>query len=252
VFEAVTKGTRRHAGSSRPRAVLFEGPPGTGKTTSARVIANQAAVPLVYVPLEALGSKWYGESEKLLSTVFKAANQLDGAIVFFDEIDSLATSRNGNMHEATRKLLGVLLREMDGFDASKKSIIIGATNRSDDLDPALLSRFDTTIAFPLPDEQCRAEIMQSYAQQLSQAEVARLAASTPGASGRDLRDIAARTERAWAAKIVRGEVPSGQLPTVHDYAAAAEVQQQRLQAAAVQDFIQPGVQADSQHRSLSV
>lgn len=156
VYDEVAKGTRqREAGSTRPRAVLFQGPPGCGKTTSAkwvqpdtpllwhshmstlccspphssvtrcqidllkiqapgmgawpthwgtqsltmlarfpgRVIASQAAVPLVYVPLEAVASKWYGESERNLSEIFKAAEDLGGAIIFLDEIDSLATQR---------------------------------------------------------------------------------------------------------------------------------------------------------------
>ncbi len=63
--------------------------------------------------------------------------------------------RGGDMHEATRKLLGVLLRELDGFDRTKRSVVIGATNRKADLDPALLSRFDTVVDFPLPDNRCR-------------------------------------------------------------------------------------------------
>ena len=67
MYAEVAKGTRQHFSSNRPRAVLFEGPPGTGKTTSARVIATQAAVPLVYIPLEAVVSKWYGEGEKSLA-----------------------------------------------------------------------------------------------------------------------------------------------------------------------------------------
>lgn len=144
------------------------------------------------------------------------------------------------MHEATRKLLGVLLREMDGFDAAQNSIVIGATNRRDDLDPALLSRFDTSIAWPLPDEACRAVIMQSYAQQLSEADVVRLAAATPGASGRDLRDIASRTERYWGAKIARQEIKAGSLPQLEHYLIAAEAQLQKKRSATSKHFAPPG------------
>jgi SpoVK/Ycf46/Vps4 family AAA+-type ATPase len=75
------------------------GPLGTGKTTSAKILARQAAVPLVYVPLETLASKWYGESENNLAKVFKAAKGLGGAIIFLDELDALATSRDREMHE---------------------------------------------------------------------------------------------------------------------------------------------------------
>jgi SpoVK/Ycf46/Vps4 family AAA+-type ATPase len=100
IYEKISSQTRKSgSGSSRPRAVLFEGPPGTGKTTSARVLSSQAGVPLVYVPLESLGSKWYGESEGNLAKLFKAAGQLGGAIIFLDELDALATSREKDLHE---------------------------------------------------------------------------------------------------------------------------------------------------------
>ncbi|KAK1273878.1 hypothetical protein QJS04_geneDACA018988 [Acorus gramineus] len=107
--------------SNRPRAVLFEGPPGTGKTSCARIIANQAGVPLLYVPLEVVMSKYYGESERLFGKVFSLANELpDGAIIFLDEVDSFAATRDSEMHEATRRILSVLLRQIDGFEQDKK------------------------------------------------------------------------------------------------------------------------------------
>lgn len=105
VYDDIARGTRCKFETNRPRAVLFEGPPGTGKTSCARVIANQAGVPLLYVPLEIIMSKYYGESERLLGKVFSLANDIpDGAIVFLDEVDSFATARDGETHEATRRL----------------------------------------------------------------------------------------------------------------------------------------------------
>ncbi|KAG2276183.1 hypothetical protein Bca52824_058738 [Brassica carinata] len=90
VYDDIVRGTRSKFESNRPRAVLFEGPPGTGKTSCARVIANQAGIPLLYVPLEAVMSKYYGESERLLGAVFSQANELsDGAIIFLDEVKSI-------------------------------------------------------------------------------------------------------------------------------------------------------------------
>ncbi|KAA6425260.1 MAG: 26S protease regulatory [Trebouxia sp. A1-2] len=221
VYETIAKGTRRHFANNKARAVLFEGPPGTGKTTSARVIASQASVPLVYVPLEAVASKWYGESERLLSEVFKAAEMLPGCIIFLDEVDSLATSRNSEMHEATRRLLGVLLRHLDGFETNKRSVVIAATNRKEDLDPALLSRFNTSVQFGLPDESCRAEILHQYAKHLTDQEVASVAAASPGMAGRDLKDLSEQAERRWASKIIRKVVEPDQLPPVAEYIAAA-------------------------------
>ncbi|PRW59773.1 cell division cycle 48-like protein [Chlorella sorokiniana] len=223
VYESIAKGTRRQFASNRPRAVLFEGPPGTGKTTSARVIASQAAVPLVYIPLEAVVSKWYGESEKMLADMLKTCEQFpDGCIIFLDELDALATSRSTEMHEATRRVLGVLLRHLDGFDSTnKRTVVIGATNRKQDLDPALISRFSTSVNFGLPNESCRAEILKQYARHLGDAEVLAVAHATPGMAGRDLKDICEQAERRWASKIIRGQAQKGQLPPLREYLEAA-------------------------------
>ncbi|CAN0899103.1 VCP-like ATPase, partial [Linum grandiflorum] len=116
IYDNIARGTRDKFESNRPRAVLFEGPPGTGKTSCARVIANQAGVPLLYVPLEVVVSKYYGESERQLGKVFSLANELpNGAIIFLDEVDSFAVTRDGEMHEATRRILSVLLRQVNIF-----------------------------------------------------------------------------------------------------------------------------------------
>lgn len=230
VYDNVARGTREQFTTNRPRSVLLIGPPGTGKTSSARVIANQAAVPLCYIPLEALSSKWYGETERHLADALSAADSLpEGCIVFLDELDALATSRAGEMHEATRRLLGVLLRHIDGFDSSKRSVVVGATNRPEDLDPALLSRFSTTIEFGLPGEKCRSEILRKYAHHLSSVELGSLAAATAGLSGRDLRDVCEQTEREWAARIVRGKEKESVLPPLDSYLRSAE---QRLKSLA--------------------
>ncbi|MEW5311047.1 MAG: hypothetical protein WDW38_002793 [Sanguina aurantia] len=229
VYERVAQSTRLQYESNRPRAVLFEGPPGTGKTTSARVISTQAAVPLVCVPLEALLSKWYGDSEKQLSQVFRAAEALGGCILFLDELDALGGSRDSDMHEASRRVLSVLLREMEGFDVTntgRRAIVIGATNRKADLDAALISRFDMVVTFGLPDEQCRGLILKRYARQLADADVEELARRTGGLSGRDLRDVCDHTERVWAAKIIRGEAGEDTLPQIEEYVSSSE---QRLQ-----------------------
>ena len=223
VYDNVAKGTREKFAPNRPRAVLFVGPPGTGKTSSARVISSQAAVPLVYIPLESIVSKWFGEAEKNLAAALEASDAFpDGCIVFLDELDALATTRSGEMHEATRRLLGVLLRHMDGFDSKKRSVVVGATNRPQDLDPALLSRFSATVEFGLPGEVCRKEILRQYAHHLKPAEVGVLAAATPGMAGRDLRDVCEQAERRWAAKIIRGQAVEGELPPLGEYLAAAD------------------------------
>eukprot|EP00850_Spirogloea_muscicola_P006422 SM000030S11431 [mRNA] locus=s30:595720:599754:+ [translate_table: standard] len=233
VYDSVARGTRRRFESNRPRAVLFEGPPGTGKTSSARVIAAQEGVSLLYVPLEAIASKYYGESERLLASVFTASKTLQGgAIVFLDEIDALATARNGEMHEATRRILSVLLRQMDGFERDSGVVVIAATNRMQDLDPALISRFDASIHFDLPDERTRAEITAQYAKQLSREELGEVAAACAGMSGRDIRDVCEQAERHWASKLIRKGVSAqgGQLdlPPLAEYLNCAQQRQHNL------------------------
>ena len=143
------------------------------------------------------------------------------SILFLDEIDSLATSRNGEMHEATRRVLGVLLRQLDGFDQSSRSVVIAATNRKQDLDSALMSRFDSAIYFGLPDESCRFAILQKYAKHLREGELRDLAKLADGMSGRDLRDVCLMAERQWASKIVRKEV-EWSLPPYPEYASSIE------------------------------
>jgi hypothetical protein len=230
VYDAVARAARRRFEPNRPRAVLLAGPPGTGKTSAARAVAALAALPLVYLPLEAYVSKWYGESERALAEALAACDALSadaGAVVFLDELDALATSRGGEaggVHEATRRLLGVLLRHVDGFDATRRSVVVGATNRPQDLDAALLSRFSATVEFGLPGPAERAAIIGQYAAQLSAAEAAALAAATPGLAGRDLRDVCEAAERRWAAALVRrgaGAAAAG-APPAAEYAAAAE------------------------------
>lgn len=185
-----------------PRAVLFEGPPGTGKTTMARILGKEIGYPLIYVPVESIMSCWYGVAEKRLGSIFNAANQLERSILFIDEIDSLAGSRDKEMHEATRRILSVLLRKMQGLVSAERVLTIGASNRLPDLDRALLSRFNRTITFPLPNQEERQQIFHYYAQQLQPEELAQLAQATNNKSGRDIEDICADAERLWARRTI--------------------------------------------------
>jgi hypothetical protein len=240
VYAAVAAATRAGAcAPNAPRGVLLAGPPGCGKTSAARALARAARVTLVYLPLEAVQSKYYGEAERNLSAVFAACDALPGrgCVLFLDELDALATRRGGDsasghgadMHEATRRSLSVLLRRLDSMESSGKTVLVAATNRPQDLDPALVSRFGATVVFALPDARTRAAILRRYARQLSDDDVAALAAAPmEGFSGRDLRDVAEAAERAVAAAIIRGAAPEGALPGLQHYLAAAAARRAAL------------------------
>ena len=202
VYDSIAKMTRKVYENNRPRAILFDGMPGVGKTTVARIIAGEVKIPLVYVPIESIMSKWYGQSSQNLAAIFDACEDLEGSILFLDEIDSLAGSRDQNMFEATRRILSVLLRKLDGIDAITNTIAIGATNRKKDLDHALISRFDQCIHFPLPNEQERSSIFGNYARHLTAEELKGISQVSDGLSGRNIKDICEQAERRWARKIL--------------------------------------------------
>ncbi len=216
VYEKIARGTRKEYESIKPKAVLFEGPPGTGKTTSARIIAGESNIPMVYVPVESIMTKWYGESEKNLSKIFDTCHDLGDSIIFLDEIDSLAASREKDMHEATRRILSVLLRKIDGFELDNKTILIGATNRKQDLDSALISRFDVSVSFPLPNLEERASIFGNYAKHLDKTNLEILARESDKMSGRNIKDVCEDSERKWVSKLMRGE-ESAELPLLEEY-----------------------------------
>lgn len=151
-------------------------------------------------------SKYYGESESKLAEIFEAAAAMGSVIVFIDEVDSLATSREAGLHEATRRILSTLLRKIDSFESDGDVLVICATNRKKDLDPALVSRLDLSIRFELPDASTRAAIFQRYARQLSSDDLGRLGDLAINLSGRDIADICKDAERKWASKYIRKEV----------------------------------------------
>ena len=198
-FASVLRATRAAATppAARPTALLFHGPPGTGKTHAARIAAEVAGLPLVAAPLESLISKWYGEGEQKLAALFARCEALGRCVLFLDELDALAGSRSREMHEASRRMLSVLLRHLDGFDAVRSVALVGATNRPADLDAALLSRFDVRVAFPPPDAAARALVFGRYAAQLDASERRALAAAADGLSGRDILDACKSAERRW-------------------------------------------------------
>jgi SpoVK/Ycf46/Vps4 family AAA+-type ATPase len=227
VYDQITAATRMKNETNRPKCVLFEGPPGCGKTTSAKIISQQVEIPLVYMPLEAIMSKFYGESESKLAEIFEACAAMGSVILFIDEVDSLATSRESGLHEATRRILSTLLRKIDSFESDGEVLVICASNRKKDLDPALVSRLDLSIRFELPDSETRASIFERYAKQLSKQDLKTLGDMSIHLSGRDISDICKNAERKWASKFIRKEVTSV-VPSIEVYIESTKVRLRQM------------------------
>jgi ATPase family AAA domain-containing protein 2 len=181
-----------------PRGVLFHGPPGTGKTLLARALANAMGVGGRKITFymrkgaDAL-SKWVGEAEKQLRLLFEEARRTQPSIIFFDEIDGLAPVRSSKQEQIHASIVSTLLALMDGMDGRGQVIVIGATNRPDNIDPALRrpGRFDREFYFPLPDLDSRLSILNIHTRDWGMAEPFKraLAENTKGYGGADLRAL---------------------------------------------------------------
>lgn len=159
-------------GAEPIKGVLFTGPPGTGKTMLARIIASAAGATFYAISGPTIFSKWYGESEEILRRIFSHAAENAPSIVFFDEIDSVAGQRDEEAHEASKRVVAQLLTLMDGLSADQNVTVIAATNRPQDIDVALLrpGRFDWQIDFPLPNVADREAILRVRAQALATSD----------------------------------------------------------------------------------
>ncbi|KJR87155.1 AAA family ATPase [Sporothrix schenckii 1099-18] len=181
-----------------PRGVLFHGPPGTGKTLLARALANSVGVGGRKITFymrkgaDAL-SKWVGEAEKQLRLLFEEARRTQPSIIFFDEIDGLAPVRSSKQEQIHASIVSTLLALMDGMDGRGQVIVIGATNRPDNIDPALRrpGRFDREFYFPLPDLDGRRSIIDIHTKDwgLQDNFKRMLAENTKGYGGADLRAL---------------------------------------------------------------
>jgi len=182
-------------GIEPPKGILLYGPPGTGKTLLAKALANEIGAYFIAVNGPEIMSKFYGESEERLREVFKEAQENAPAIIFIDEIDSIAPKRSEVVGEVEKRVVAQLLTLMDGIQERGKVIVIGATNRPDDIDPALRrpGRFDREIEIRPPDEKGRFEILQVHTRNMPLAEdvdLREIAKMTKGYTGADLAALA--------------------------------------------------------------
>jgi transitional endoplasmic reticulum ATPase len=183
-------------GMSPSRGVLFYGPPGCGKTLMAKAIANECQTNFISVKGPELLTMWFGESEANVREVFDKARQAAPCVLFFDELDSIAQKRGGNPGDsgAADRVMNQLLTEMDGFSSRQDVFFIGATNRPDILDNALIrpGRLDQLIYIPMPDYESRLAILRATLRKSpvsSDVNLEYIAAKTDKFSGADLTEI---------------------------------------------------------------
>lgn len=185
-------------GMNPSKGVLFYGPPGCGKTLMAKAVASSCNANFISIKGPELLSKWVGQSESNLREIFDKARAASPCVLFFDEIDSVGVSRSsGSGNNVSGNMLNQMLAEMDGMNAKKNVFVIGATNRPDQLDSALLrpGRLDQLIYIPLPDEESRYSILRATLRKSpisKDVNLREMAIKTEGFSGADLTEICQR------------------------------------------------------------
>lgn len=185
----------KRIGIKPPKGILLFGPPGCGKTLLAKAVANESESNFITVKGPEIFSKWVGESEKAIREIFRKARTAAPAIIFFDEIDSIAPVRFAGSGDSmvTERVISQLLTEMDGLVGLENVVIMGATNRPDIIDPALLrpGRFDRLLYVPEPDSETRLQILKIHTKgmPLKNVELEKLTSLTRGFAGSDIEVI---------------------------------------------------------------
>ncbi len=204
----------KRVGIEPPRGVLLYGPPGCGKTLLAKALANETNAKFFSINGPEIMSKYYGETEAKLREIFKEAKKNAPAIIFIDELDSIAPKRSESFGEAEVRVVAQLLTLMDGLKDRGDVIVIGATNRIEDVDPALRrpGRFDREIEIGVPNEDGRLEILKIHVRGMPLAEdidLKKYARMTAGYTGADLaalcREAAFNAIRRVAPRVLEGE-----------------------------------------------
>lgn len=206
----------KRLGVKPPKGILLYGAPGTGKTMLAKAVAHESEANFISIKGPELLSKWVGESEKAVREVFKKARQTAPCIIFFDEIDSLVPRRGASSDShVTERVVNQLLTEIDGLEELHDIVIIGATNRPDMVDPALLrpGRFDRIILAPVPDKKARLEILKVHTRgmPLKNIDLDYLAEQTEGFVGADIEALC----REAAMLALREDIKSKEITADH-------------------------------------
>merc|ERR1711971_622843 len=206
-------------GMSPSKGVLFYGPPGCGKTLMAKAVANECQANFISVKGPELLTMWFGESEANVRDVFEKARQAAPCVLFFDELDSIAQQRGGSAGDgggAADRVMNQLLTEMDGIGAKKNVFIIGATNRPDIIDTALMrpGRLDQLIYIPLPDFDSRLGILRATLRKSpvsKEVDLSYLASQTDKFTGADLTEICQSAYKLAIREEIERDIERGRL-----------------------------------------
>ena len=254
----------RRLGIRPAKGFLLYGPPGTGKTLLAKATAREAEANFIATKSSDLLSKWYGESEQQIARLFARARQVAPTVIFIDELDSLVPARGGGLGEpqVTERVVNTILAEMDGLEELQSVVVIGATNRPNLIDPALLrpGRFDELIYVTVPDDAGRRHILGIHTKGMPLADdvdLDLLAAKTERFTGADLEDLVRRAglmalrEHIDASQVTMAEFNRALGETRASVTAEMENEYAQIQASLKQDamgvggsgigFISPGM-----------
>jgi hypothetical protein len=218
LYEKIAARVMPRAARLLPRGVLLYGAPGCGKTWSMKIIAGEAGLPVVILPCNAVLTKWFGESENRIASLFALCRSAGRMILLIDELDALARNRSES-HEASARIVSVLLTEIDGFAESNEILLVGSVNDVNALDPAIYDRFDLKIEFRPPNPAQLTEALAYYARHLPADDVGELANRMEGWNFRQVARFAENVLRRYVSSLDLSalETQEPPLPGKQDY-----------------------------------
>lgn len=193
-----------------PKGVLLYGPPGCGKTLLAKALAHESGANFISIRMSSIMDKWYGESNKVVDAIFSLAEKLQPCIIFIDEIDSFLRERQSMDHEITAMLKAEFMTLWDGLTSGGRILVLGATNRPDDIDSAFMRRMPKRFAVSLPNQLQRTKILNVLLKDMQlDFEVSKLAEFTEGLSGSDLQELCRNAAMNSTREYIRRNIKEG-------------------------------------------